>query len=71
MERGGSCYDHGLRFKELRFHVRFLIVSMLVNRGDVVRDLTERFEKFIVDSKSSFSVTLQSFFFFLSSNFFN
>ncbi|KAG0469665.1 hypothetical protein HPP92_016365 [Vanilla planifolia] len=43
-----------LRYKELRFHARFLIVAMLLNRKDVVINLAERFRALVEDSKSAF-----------------
>ncbi|PKA53160.1 hypothetical protein AXF42_Ash009890 [Apostasia shenzhenica] len=46
--------DLGLRYKELRFHARFLIVAMLLNRKDVVMNLVERFRALVEDSKSVF-----------------
>ncbi|KAH7655558.1 Protein SCAI protein [Dioscorea alata] len=55
--RKGSASDVGLRFKELRFHARFLIVAMLLNRGEVVRSLVERFKSLVVDSRASFPGT--------------
>lgn len=56
--RKGFASDVGLRFKELRFHARFLIVAMLLNRGEVVRNLVERFKSLVVDSRVSFPVSL-------------
>ncbi|KAJ0984584.1 hypothetical protein J5N97_002940 [Dioscorea zingiberensis] len=55
--RKGSVLDVGLRFKELRFHARFLIVAMLLNRVEVVKDLVGRFRNLVEDSRSSFPGT--------------
>ncbi|KAI0494771.1 hypothetical protein KFK09_024914 [Dendrobium nobile] len=49
--------DLGLRFKELRFHARFLLVAMLLNRKDVVMNLAERFRALVENSKSVFRET--------------
>ncbi|XP_020704774.1 protein SCAI homolog isoform X1 [Dendrobium catenatum] len=49
--------DLGLRFKELRFHARFLLVAMLLNRKDVVMTLAERFRALVENSKSVFRET--------------
>lgn len=49
--------DLGLRYKELRFHARFLIVALLLNRKDVVMNLAERFRSLVEGSKSVFRET--------------
>lgn len=49
--------DLGLRYKELRFHARFLVVALLLNRKDVVMNLAERFKALVEDSKSVFRET--------------
>ncbi|KAG1342332.1 protein SCAI [Cocos nucifera] len=45
--------DLGLRYKELRFHARFLIVAMLLNRTDAVKHLAERFRALLEESKAA------------------
>ncbi|GAB2283299.1 hypothetical protein Dimus_017819 [Dionaea muscipula] len=50
----GSKKDLGVRFKELRFYARFLLVSLLLNRHEMVRLLVDRFKALVDDSKSSF-----------------
>ncbi|KAJ6791672.1 protein SCAI [Iris pallida] len=49
--------DLGLRCKELRFHARFLVVAMLLNRKEVVRNLVERFRRLLEDCKVTFPGT--------------
>ncbi|XP_020589328.1 protein SCAI isoform X2 [Phalaenopsis equestris] len=49
--------DLGLRYKELRFHARFLLVALLLNRKDVALNLAERFRTLVEDSKSVFRET--------------
>ncbi|KAK6923369.1 Protein SCAI [Dillenia turbinata] len=53
----GLKKDLGLRFKELRFFARFLLVSLLLNRSDTVRTLMERFRALVDDSKAKFPKT--------------
>ncbi|ONK74137.1 uncharacterized protein A4U43_C03F3150 [Asparagus officinalis] len=47
----------GLRCKELRFHARFLLVAMLLNRKEVVKGLVERLRVLIDDCRVSFPGT--------------
>lgn len=51
-----SRTDLGLRYKELRFHARFLIVAMLLNRTDAVKHLAERFRALLEESKAAYPV---------------
>lgn len=48
--------DLGLRYKELRFHARFLLVALLLNRKDVVMNLAERFRALVEKCKLVFRV---------------
>lgn len=50
----GALNDLGLRFKELRFYVRFLLVSLILGRFEMVRLLMERFRALVDDSTASF-----------------
>lgn len=49
--------DPGVRFKELRFYARFLLVSMILNRHDTVGVLVDRFKELVNDSKATFRET--------------
>lgn len=53
----GSAKDLGLRFKELRFYARFLLVSLILSRFEMVRLLVDRFRILVDDSRSSFRET--------------
>ncbi|KAL3630217.1 hypothetical protein CASFOL_023201 [Castilleja foliolosa] len=53
----GSAKDLGIRFKELRFYARFLMVSLILNRLEMVKLLAERFKELVDDSKFSFRDT--------------
>ncbi|KAK6923792.1 Protein SCAI [Dillenia turbinata] len=53
----GLKKDLGLRFKELRFLARFLLVSLLLNRSDTLRTLMERFRTLVDDNKAKFPKT--------------
>ncbi|KAJ1702577.1 hypothetical protein LUZ63_002356 [Rhynchospora breviuscula] len=46
--------DQGLRFKELRFVARFLVVALLVNRPEAVRVLAERLKSLLDESKAAY-----------------
>eukprot|EP00257_Ricinus_communis_P022611 XP_015582392.1 protein SCAI [Ricinus communis] len=48
--------DIGVRFKELRFYARFLLVSLILNRIDMVLLLVDRFRSLVDDCKSNFKV---------------
>ena len=52
----GSVKDLGVRFKELRFYARFLLVSLILNRTEMVKALTNLFKTLVDDSKASFRV---------------
>ncbi|XP_023738596.1 uncharacterized protein LOC111886581 [Lactuca sativa] len=49
--------DRGLRFKELRFYARFLLVSLILNRWEMVKLLLDRFKALVEDSKAQFPDT--------------
>ncbi|GMY11402.1 protein SCAI [Fagus crenata] len=53
----GSVKDLGVRFKELRFYARFLLVSLILNRTEMVKALTNLFKTLVDDSKASFRET--------------
>ncbi|URE21686.1 hypothetical protein MUK42_11565, partial [Musa troglodytarum] len=55
--RAASRPDLKLRYKELRFYVRFLIVALLLNRTDEVRQLADRFRALVEESKAAFPAT--------------
>lgn len=57
----GSMKDLGVRFKELRFYARFLLVSLLLNRSEMVRVLVERFRALVDDCKVTFRETKNNF----------
>ncbi|KAM0038845.1 putative protein SCAI [Helianthus debilis subsp. tardiflorus] len=46
--------DRGLRFKELRFYARFLQVSLILNRWEMVTHLLDRFRALVDDSNKTF-----------------
>ncbi|XP_042494935.1 protein SCAI-like isoform X1 [Macadamia integrifolia] len=50
----GVAKDLNLRYKELRFYARFLVVSLLLNRSEMVQMLVERFKDLVDDSKATF-----------------
>ncbi|CAH2076084.1 unnamed protein product [Thlaspi arvense] len=49
--------DLGARFKELRFYARFLLVSLIVGRKEMVLHLSEKLRALVDDSKSNFRET--------------
>ncbi|KAL8476233.1 hypothetical protein ACS0TY_028768 [Phlomoides rotata] len=53
----GSSKDRGVRFKELRFYARFLMVSLMLNSVEMVKLLVERFKELVDDSKVNFRGT--------------
>ncbi|XP_027075102.1 uncharacterized protein [Coffea arabica] len=53
----GSKKDKGVRFKELRFYARFLMVSLILNRTEMVKLLVDKFKALVDDSKSTFPDT--------------
>lgn len=52
----GTGKDLGVRFKELRFYARFLLVSLILNRTEMVKALVDRFKALVDDSKAAFRV---------------
>ncbi|PHT31285.1 hypothetical protein CQW23_27622 [Capsicum baccatum] len=50
----GSGNDRNVRFKELRFYARFLMVSLILNRSEMVKLLIEQFKAIVDDSKAAF-----------------
>lgn len=54
--RGSTAPDLRLKYKELRFLVRFLIVALLLNRNDEVRKVADRFRSLVEESKVAFPV---------------
>ncbi|XP_057492693.1 uncharacterized protein LOC130778206 isoform X2 [Actinidia eriantha] len=53
----GSVRNRGVRFKELRFYVRFLLVSLILNRSEIVKLLVDRFTALVDDSIATFRET--------------
>lgn len=53
----GSPKNLGLRYKELRFYARFLLVSLLLDRVEMVRILMKRFTVLVDDCKANFRDT--------------
>ncbi|XP_059638860.1 uncharacterized protein LOC132281145 [Cornus florida] len=53
----GSPKDRGVRFKELRFYARFLLVSLILNRSEIVQLLVERLKALVDDSKATYRET--------------
>ncbi|CAN0878407.1 Protein SCAI [Linum grandiflorum] len=51
---GAQAKDLGVRFKELRFYARFLLVSVILNRHETVQQLVEMFGALVDDCKSKF-----------------
>ncbi|KMT08584.1 hypothetical protein BVRB_6g138630 [Beta vulgaris subsp. vulgaris] len=54
--QGGKEHGGGVsvRFKELRFFARFLLVALILNRRDVVTLLVDRFKALVDDSRATF-----------------
>lgn len=52
-----SRKDLNVRFKELRFYARFLLVSLILCRFDMVKVIMDRFQDSLHDSKSTFPDT--------------
>ena len=61
---GGEGKDRGLRFKELRFYARFLLVGLILNRWEMVKILLDRFKDLVDDSKAKFPVCFPFLFVF-------
>ncbi|XP_050291233.1 uncharacterized protein LOC126732431 [Quercus robur] len=53
----GFGKDLGVRFKELRFYARFLLVSLILNRTEMVKGLTDLFKALVDESKACFRET--------------
>ncbi|KAI3989688.1 hypothetical protein MKX01_009180 [Papaver californicum] len=49
--------DLSLKYKELRFFARYLVVALILNRVDTVKLLVERFKALVDDCKSTFKET--------------
>ncbi|XP_021852329.1 uncharacterized protein [Spinacia oleracea] len=52
--------EHGgvsVRFKELRFYARFLLVALILNRRNVIDLLVDRFKALVDDSRATFRET--------------
>ncbi|KAI3873868.1 hypothetical protein MKW98_001517 [Papaver atlanticum] len=49
--------DLSLKYKELRFFARYLVVALILNRVDTVKVLVERFKALVDDCKSTFKET--------------
>ncbi|XP_010266993.1 PREDICTED: protein SCAI-like isoform X2 [Nelumbo nucifera] len=47
----------GLRYKELRFYARFLVVALLLNRLEMVHVLVDRFKAILDDCRATFPET--------------
>ncbi|XP_050205378.1 uncharacterized protein LOC126655301 [Mercurialis annua] len=58
-ESGGKMKgkDVGVRFKELRFYARFLLVALILNKFDMVHLLVDKFRALVDDCKSNFKET--------------
>ncbi|XP_030443939.2 uncharacterized protein LOC115666343 [Syzygium oleosum] len=54
---GTGARDLGVRAKELRFYARFLLVSLILNRTDMVKSLVERFKAVLDDCRVNFRET--------------
>lgn len=54
---GSESKDLGVRSKELRFYARFLLVSLILNRVEMVKHLMDRFVALVDDCKSTFRDT--------------
>lgn len=57
-QEGGDSRDRGVRFKELRFYARFLLVSLVLNRAEMVKVLVERFSALVEDSLANLKVCI-------------
>ncbi|KAJ4714382.1 Protein SCAI [Melia azedarach] len=54
---GAKVRDLGVRFKELRFYARFLLVSLILNRTEMVKLLVDQFRDLVEDCKANFRET--------------
>lgn len=57
-QEDGDGRDRGVRFKELRFYARFLLVSLVLNRAEMVKVLVERFSALVEDSLANLKVPI-------------
>ncbi|KAJ0096500.1 hypothetical protein Patl1_28249 [Pistacia atlantica] len=54
---GVKVKELGVRFKELRFYARFLLVSLILSRTEMVKVLVDRFRELVEDCKANFQET--------------
>ncbi|XP_039058578.1 protein SCAI-like [Hibiscus syriacus] len=54
---GGEVKDLRVRFKELRFYARFLLVSLILNRTEIVKVVVEKLRALVDDCKANFRET--------------
>ncbi|KAK6237952.1 hypothetical protein QUC31_003421 [Theobroma cacao] len=54
---GCKVRDLGVRFKELRFYARFLLVSLILNRTEMVKVIVEKLRALVDDCKANFRET--------------
>ncbi|XP_039054082.1 protein SCAI-like [Hibiscus syriacus] len=54
---GGEVKDLRVRFKELRFYARFLLVSLILNRTEMVKVVVEKLRALVDDCKANFLET--------------
>ncbi|KAK8709977.1 hypothetical protein V6N13_145322 [Hibiscus sabdariffa] len=54
---GGEVKDLRVRFKELRFYARFLLVSLILNRTEMVKVVVEELRALVDDCKANFRET--------------
>ncbi|KAG6775365.1 hypothetical protein POTOM_018813 [Populus tomentosa] len=54
---GKAKVDVGVKFKELRFYARFLLVALILSKMDMLRLLAERFKALVDDCKTNFRET--------------
>ncbi|KAG6773509.1 hypothetical protein POTOM_020791 [Populus tomentosa] len=57
---GKAKVDVGVKFKELRFYARFLLVALILSKMDMVRLLAERFKALVDDCKTNFRLDVAS-----------
>ncbi|KAI3524917.1 hypothetical protein L1887_03586 [Cichorium endivia] len=51
--------DRGIRFKELRFYARFLLVSLILSRWEMVKLLLDHYKALVDDSKALFPAPVE------------
>ncbi|XVF17304.1 hypothetical protein REPUB_Repub10bG0108400 [Reevesia pubescens] len=54
---GCKVKDLGVRFKELRFYARFLLISLILNRTEMVKVVFEKLRALVDDCKANFRET--------------